>query len=49
MLKKRWGGGEIYVTLKVRRIKRGGAAALKVHEGLHVGWRCLSVRRFGKD
>jgi hypothetical protein len=42
-------GGDVYATLKVRRIKHGGAAALKVQEGPQAGWRCLSVRRFGKD
>jgi len=43
--------GDVYATLKVRRIKHGRAAAtLKVQEGLQVGgWRCWLVRRFGKD
>ena len=43
--------GDVYATLKVRRIKHGRAAAtLKVQEGLQVdGWRCLGVRRLGKD
>ena len=43
--------GDVYATLKVRRAKPGKAAAeLKVQEGLQVGgWRCLGVRRLGKD
>jgi hypothetical protein len=42
--------GDVYATLKVGRIKHGGAATLKVQEGLQVGgWRCWGVRRLGKD
>ena len=43
--------GDVYATLKVRRMKHGRAAAeLKVQEGLQVGgWRCWGVRRFGED
>jgi len=33
--------GDVYVTLRVRRIKRGVAAGLKVHESacIQAGWR----------
>jgi hypothetical protein len=43
--------GDVYATLKVRRMKPGRAAAeLEIQEGLQVGgWRCWGVRRLGKD
>jgi len=43
--------GDIYATLKVRRVKHGEAAELEVQEGLHVddGEVFECVRRLGKD